>query len=141
MQQHERVHPEVLQFEKDLRFVRDFLDKLPKEVDRLYNLIGVKDQEKVDYLHHIEFVKPPAHMASKTYYDLHTILNERREAKDLHEVMSLAYDTIKGKIATATLSTALGEIRKVVKQQEKRFYNPRQLKELDYGESSPSLHR
>lgn len=135
------VLDDVVKFEKDLRFVRDFLDKLPKEVDRLYNYIGIKDKEKIDYLHHIEFVKPPAHKASQSYYQLHNILNERRKAKDLHEVVSLAYDLIKGKISVATLSTALGEIRKVIKQQENRYYNPRRLNELDYGDSKHSLFK
>ena len=71
------IMKEVVQFEKDLTFVRNFLEKLPKEVDRLYELIGVKDQEKVDLLHHIEFVRLPANKGWSAYNQLHIVLNER----------------------------------------------------------------
>lgn len=127
------VSSEVIQFEKDLTFVRNFLDKLPREVSKLYELIGIKDQEKIDLLHHIEFLKLDASKGWGAYSKLHVSLNERREAKDLHEVMSIANDLIKGKISASTLSTAVGDVRKAIKQQEKRTYKPRQLKNLDYG--------
>lgn len=132
----DKVIDEVVQFEKDLTFVRNFLEKLPKEVNRLYELIGIKDQEKIDLLHHIEFLRLDASKGWRAYSKLHNVLNERREAKDLHEVMSIANDLIKGKVSVAVLSTAVGDVRKAIKQQEKRIYKPRQLKNLDYGDNS-----
>ena len=128
-----KVTEEVIQFEKDLTFVRNFLEKLPKEVERLYNLIGIKDQEKIDLLHHIEFVRLPANKGWEAYNQLHKVLNERRDAKDLHEIMGIANDLIKGKVSTSVVSTALGDVRKAIKQQDKRTYRPRQLVDLNYG--------
>lgn len=127
------VLEEVLKFEKDLTFVRNFLEKLPRETERLYELIGIKDQEKTDMLHHMEFLRLDVFKGWGAYKKLHIIMNERREAKDLHEVMSLANDLLKDKITVAKLSTAVGDVRKVIKIHEKRTYKPRQLKELNYG--------
>ena len=105
---------DIKQFEKDLTFVRNFLEKLPREVASLSKVISCKDREQEDLLHHIEFVKLPANQGYTAYRRLHIIRNERRQAKNLYEVVKLANDLTKDKLSVSTLSTALGEVRKII---------------------------
>jgi len=123
---------DIKQFEKDLTFVRNFLNKLPEEVNRLSKLIGCKDREQEDLLHHIEFVKLPANQGYTAYKRLHIVRNERREAKELFEVVKTARDLTKDNLSVASLSTALGSVRKIINNKTTKKYTPRELTDLNY---------
>jgi len=127
---------DIKQFEKDLTFVRNFLEKLPREVASLSKVISCKDREQEDLLHHIEFVKLPANQGYTAYRRLHIIRNERRQAKNLYEVVILANDLTKDKLSVSTLSTALGEIRKIINNSSNKKYRPRELSDLNYGNNN-----
>lgn len=94
---------EVIQFEKDLAFVRDFLDKLPKEVEYLSQLVDQKQREQEDLLHHIEFETLPANKGYEAYRKLHIVRNERRKAKDMLDVMKSANDKLKPKLPNISI--------------------------------------
>lgn len=123
---------DIRQFEKDLTFVRNFLNKLPEEATRLSKLIGCKDREQEDLLHHIEFVKLPANQGYTAYKRLHIVRNERREAKELFEVVKTARDLTKDNLSVASLSTALGSVRKIINNNSSKKYTPREITDLNY---------
>jgi len=127
---------DIKQFEKDLTFVRNFLEKLPREVASLSKVISCKDREQEDLLHHIEFVKLPANQGYTAYRRLHIIRNERRQAKNLYEVVKLANDLTKDKLSVSSLSTALGEVRKIINNSSNKKYKPRELNDLNYGNNN-----
>lgn len=125
---------EVIQFEKDLAFVRDFLDKLPKEVEYLSQLVDQKQREQEDLLHHIEFETLPANKGYEAYRKLHIVRNERRKAKDMLDVMKSAYDKLKPKLPNISIfNNTLGEVRGIINKQKNRKYKPRVLTEITYG--------
>jgi len=125
---------EVIQFEKDLAFVRDFLDKLPKEVEYLSQLVDQKQREQEDLLHHIEFETLPANKGYEAYRKLHIVRNERRKAKDMLDVMKSAYDKLKPKLPNISIfNNTLGDVRGIINKQKNRNYKPRVLTEITYG--------
>lgn len=128
---------EVIQFEKDLAFVRDFLDKLPKEVEYLSQLVDQKQREQEDLLHHIEFETLPANKGYEAYRKLHIVRNERRKAKDMLDVMKSAYDKLKPKLPNISIfNNTLGEVRGIINKQKNRKYKPRELTEITYGNNN-----
>lgn len=128
---------EVIQFEKDLAFVRDFLDKLPKEVEYLSQLVDQKQREQEDLLHHIEFETLPANKGYEAYRKLHIVRNERRKAKDMLDVMKSANDKLKPKLPNISIfNNTLGEVRGIINKQKNRKYKPRELTEITYGNNN-----
>lgn len=128
---------EVIQFEKDLAFVRDFLDKLPKEVEYLSQLVDQKQREQEDLLHHIEFETLPANKGYEAYRKLHIVRNERRKAKDSLDVMKCAYDKLKPKLPNISIfNNALGDVRGLINKQKNRRYKPRELTDITYGSNN-----
>ncbi len=128
---------EVIQFEKDLAFVRDFLDKLPKEVEYLSQLVDQKQREQEDLLHHIEFETLPANKGYEAYRKLHIVRNERRKAKDMLDVMKSANDKLKPKLPNISIfNNTLGEVRGIINKQKNRKYKPRELTEITYGSNN-----
>jgi len=128
---------EAIQFEKDLAFVRDFLDKLPKEVEYLSQLVDQKQREQEDLLHHIEFETLPANKGYEAYRKLHIVRNERRKAKDMLDVMKSAYDKLKPKLPNISIfNNTLGEVRGIINKQKNRKYKPRELTEITYGNNN-----
>lgn len=128
---------EVIQFEKDLAFVRDFLDKLPKEVEYLSQLVDQKQREQEDLLHHIEFETLPANKGYEAYRKLHIVRNERRKAKDMLDVTKSAYDKLKPKLPNISIfNNTLGEVRGIINKQKNRKYKPRELTEITYGNNN-----
>lgn len=128
---------EVIQFEKDLAFVRDFLDKLPKDVEYLSQLVDQKQREQEDLLHHIEFETLPANKGYEAYRKLHIVRNERRKAKDMLDVMKSANDKLKPKLPNISIfNNTLGEVRGIINKQKNRKYKPRVLTEITYGNNN-----
>lgn len=128
---------EVIQFEKNLAFVRDFLDKLPKEVEYLSQLVDQKQREQEDLLHHIEFETLPANKGYEAYRKLHIVRNERRKAKDMLDVMKSAYDKLKPKLPNISIfNNTLGDVRGIINKQKNRKYKPRELTEITYGNNN-----
>lgn len=128
---------EVIQFEKDLAFVRDFLDKLPKEVEYLSQLVDQKQREQEDLLHHIEFETLPANKGYEAYRKLHIVRNERRKAKDMLDVMKSAYDKLKPKLPNISIfNNTLGDVRGIINKQKNRKYKPRELTDITYGSNN-----
>jgi len=128
---------EVIQFEKDLAFVRDFLDKLPKEVEYLLQLVDQKQREQEDLLHHIEFETLPANKGYEAYRKLHIVRNERRKAKDMLDVMKSANDKLKPKLPNISIfNNTLGDVRGIINKQKNRNYKPRVLTEITYGNNN-----
>ncbi|MBG9689386.1 hypothetical protein ABD91_00365 [Lysinibacillus sphaericus] len=128
---------EVIQFEKDLAFVRDFLDKLPKEVEYLSQLVDQKQREQEDLLHHIEFETLPANKGYEAYRKLHIVRNERRKAKDMLDVMKSANDKLKPKLPNISIfNNTLGDVRGIINKQKNRNYKPRVLTEITYGNNN-----
>lgn len=128
---------EVIQFEKDLAFVRDFLDNLPKEVEYLSQLVDQKQREQEDLLHHIEFETLPANKGYEAYRKLHIVRNERRKAKDMLDVMKSANDKLKPKLPNISIfNNTLGEVRGIINKQKNRKYKPRELTEITYGNNT-----
>lgn len=131
------VIEEVMQSEKDLAFVRNFLDKLPKEVEYLTQQIDKKQREQEDLLHHIEFETLPANKGYEAYRKLHLVRNERRKAKDALDVMKCANDKLKSKLPNISVfNSALGEVRSVISKQKNRKYKPRELTDISYGNNT-----
>ncbi|QIC46179.1 hypothetical protein GAG94_03010 [Lysinibacillus sphaericus] len=128
---------EVIQFEKDLAFVRDFLDKLPKEVEYLSQLVDQKQREQEDLLHHIEFETLPANKGYEAYRKLHIVRNERRKAKDMLDVVKSANDKLKPKLPNISIfNNTLGDVRGIINKQKNRNYKPRILTEITYGNNN-----
>lgn len=128
---------EVIQFEKDLAFVRDFLDNLPKEVEYLSQLVDQKQREQEDLLHHIEFETLPANKGYEAYRKLHIVRNERRKAKDMLDVMKSANDKLKPKLPNISIfNNTIGEVRGIINKQKNRKYKPRELTEITYGNNN-----
>ncbi|UUV25990.1 MULTISPECIES: hypothetical protein [Lysinibacillus] len=128
---------EVIQFEKDLAFVRDFLDKLPKEVEYLSQLVDQKQREQEDLLHHIEFETLPANKGYEADRKLHIVRNERRKAKDMLDVMKSAYDKLKPKLPNISIfNNTLGDVRGIINKQKNRKYKPRELTDITYGSNN-----
>lgn len=131
------VIDEITQFEKDLTFVRDFLDKLPKEVEHLTKLVETKQREREDLLHHMEFESLSANKGYEAYRKMHIVRNERRKAKDLLDVMKCANDKLKSKLPNISVfNNAVGEVRGIVGKHKTRKYKPRELYDLSYGEKA-----
>ncbi|KOS60382.1 hypothetical protein FJQ98_15840 [Lysinibacillus agricola] len=87
-------------------------------------------------MHHIEFVKLPANQGYTAYRKLHIVRNERRQAKNLYEIVKLTNDLTKDKVSVSTLSTALGEVRKIINSSSNKKYKPRELSDLNYGNNN-----
>lgn len=133
----EVVIDEITQFEKDLTFVRDFLDKLPKEVDYLTKLVETKQREQEDLLHHMEFESLSANKGYEAYRKMHIVRNERRKAKDLLDVMKCANDKLKSKLPNISVfNSAVGDVRGIVGKHKTRKYKPRELHSLSYGNNA-----
>lgn len=108
------------------------LERTDKQYEYIKNCINLCDKETEDLLHDIEFSKFYRTEGHRKARRLKEVRQERRNAKDLAEYLMLirtfASKNSKMKSEIHKLLQALSEIER---EQKKRVYAPRVIKDLD----------
>lgn len=123
----------VEEVENLLQDTGGLFEKLDEVKKKLENEIEIKNAEQEDYLHELELAKLNAWEISQTAKELMKTRKERRELKDKLELIN----TIKGyadkyitKGIIADTKQAIKNIETLKRNQEKREYTPRIVKNL-----------
>ena len=134
------IHSKSIKFLNDLIMVRDFFDNFYKEIEYLEDELKKKGNETQDLLHYMELKKFSASEGYVIARDMQRVRQERREIKDLLKVMTVTHAKIHVNFNKINLlNDAIGEVRKIHKQNNNRQYQPRvrvDLKELINNESN-----
>lgn len=120
------TNDKALKFQKDLIMVRDFLDNLSKQIIVAEEELKNKDKETQDLLHFMELKGFSVSEGYKIARDMKIVRQERRELKDLLEVMTVTKSKLNGNFEKINLlNEAIGEVRKINKNKTTRRYTPR----------------
>lgn len=117
--------------EKDITIVRDCIKCVPERFKTNNEELTKLDLEAQDLLHLIEFKNLDVQRGYKVYKELQKIKQRRRELKNENELLQPVVKTLEGMAdKTHELDRAIGRIRKVKSNQDKRVYTFKVRKDL-----------
>ncbi len=125
------IQNEIEEFETHLKITRDFLEKLPGQLQFLTQELKSLEDESQDLLHYAELGRFNASEGYSIASELKRVRQERRRVKNLLELAQAVSNRIDGKFKhVSVLNKALGDVRHVINKQNRRYYHPRVREDL-----------
>lgn len=122
----------MINVEESLMGARNVFVEYPKMIQRLEGELKKLEQESQDYLHLIEMTSFSAFQGFKYAKELQNVRRQRREIKDDLEQLYVIKElnSVAVKPSEKNVNKAIGEIRKIKRNQETRSYRMRIREDL-----------